>query len=76
MVCTHPQREAIERELLGGKGPVEVARTHKVSKNSVRRHRDMHLLYRPDAYRRSGPDAAMVGLRGFSVTVVRPRKKK
>jgi hypothetical protein len=71
-ICTHPEREAIEKDLLAGTGPQEVARRYKTSKHSVTRHRNRHLLYRPDPYKRSGPEANMIGLREIQTMI--PRK--
>jgi hypothetical protein len=39
---------------------------------AARRHRDMHLLHRPDPLLLQGPGVAMVGLRGFILT---PRRR-
>jgi Mor family transcriptional regulator len=69
MVCTHERRGAIEKDLLAGVSVAEVARRYRVSKYSVSNHRAMHLLHRPDARKRKGPDAATVGLRGFYLSI-------
>lgn len=70
-ICTHEKRSEIEEDLLAGVRPAEVARRYGASKWSVSNHRDMHLLHRPDASKRKGPDAAMVGARGFQISVRR-----
>ena len=72
IVCEHERRAEIEKDLLAGVGPQEVARRYKTSRHSVANHRNRHLLYRPDPYKRSGPEANMIGLREIQTMI--PRK--
>ena len=72
IVCKHERRAEIEKDLLAGAGPQEVARRYKTSKHSVTRHRNRHLLYRPDPWKWSGPEANMIGLREIQTMI--PRK--
>lgn len=74
-ICTHPEREAIEADLLAGVGPTEVGRRHGVSKYAAARHRDLHLLHRPEAHLLQGEGVTMVGLRGFILAPRRPQKE-
>jgi hypothetical protein len=75
-ICTHPEREEIEADLLAGVGPTEVGRRHGVSKYAARRHRDMHLLHRLDPHLLQGDGVAMVGLRGLILTPRRAPKDR
>jgi hypothetical protein len=42
-ICTHPGKDAIERDLLGTTPLLRIAKNHRVAESSLRRHRDLHL---------------------------------
>jgi hypothetical protein len=42
-VCTHPQREAIDRALIGGERYRDIARRENISKDALYRHKSEHL---------------------------------
>jgi transposase-like protein len=42
-VCVHPEREAIDAALVSGTAYTEIARTHEVGREAVRRHANRHL---------------------------------
>src|SRR5215208_1805774 len=42
-VCAHPQREAIDRALIGGEPYRDIARREKISKDALYRHKSEHL---------------------------------
>lgn len=44
-VCNHKQREAIEREWISWGDTTEIAKTYKLSRNSIYRHAEMMGLY-------------------------------
>ena len=43
-ICTHPQREEIDRLIIEGKKPyTEIARLFGVHESAIRRHKKVHL---------------------------------
>jgi hypothetical protein len=42
-VCTHPQREAIDRALIAGEPYRDIARRQNISKDAIARHKSDHL---------------------------------
>ena len=42
-ICEHPQREAIDRDLVGGSSNLSVSSVFGVSESSIRRHKANHL---------------------------------
>jgi hypothetical protein len=44
-VCMHPERERIDRELARGGGTVILGRRYGLNKDTLRIHRERHLLY-------------------------------
>ena len=42
-ICTHPDREQIDRDLLGSQGQVAIAAKHGIAQSSVSRHLRLHL---------------------------------
>ena len=43
LTCRHPEREAIDQAVLGGRADLEIAAEYGVSSHSIRRHRLAHI---------------------------------
>lgn len=42
-ICTHPERDAIEKAILAGQSNRSIAAQYKISQTAVQRHKDNHL---------------------------------
>lgn len=72
-VCTHPQREVIDRALVTGEPVPAVAARYDLGRRSVQRHKDTHLpaslTQAHDAAEVASADSIMAELRGVMARV-------